>query len=135
MLHFLKGTSRSRLDNEPLLEEAVSSEEVIKTILLRQCAGIGFQEAGKKEEIMLRKQQFIFIRRKYEANSQAWLRAAKKRYVSLLAEIPGSLRPGLGKKDWFATYLKTGPPKITKKTSMARSIPAITGVYFYDLMG
>ena len=135
IVHLLGEAPGKISERHALLEDAVSTSEVINTLLLRHLSGHGVLNPRKKKAIVLHKDEFLQIRKKYDADPAAWLAAAKKRQAALLAEIPAALHPGLGAPDWLQAHLKKGPPKVTAKTAMAENIPALTGIYFYELIG
>ena len=118
----------------PLIEDAITADEVINTVVFRHSSGLGFGPL-KKPEIILCRTHFIHVRESHDADKQLWLQSAQTRYNELVNEMPAGLRRGLGQTDWFATHFKSGPPKITAKTRDVGSHEAIQGVYFFDELG
>ncbi len=134
IVHLLGEAPARITEKHLLLEDAISTVEVINSLLLRHCSGLGVETASRKKIILLAKADFVALRKKYDAAPAAWTKAAQKSYAALLQKIPAPLHPGLGKADWFEAHLKKGPPKVTAKTVLSGDIPSLTGIYYYDLL-
>ncbi len=133
LAHLLKLPPGGISSRHPLLEDAITADEVVNAMVFRYVSGLGFGAPGKSR-IALRKEHFVAVREKFDADKERWLKAAKKRHGELIAQIPEGLRRGLGKDDWFATHLKSGPPKVSEKTKDVGANPSIEGVYFLELV-
>jgi hypothetical protein len=111
--------------NDPI-DGPTCAEEALNTLLFRASTGLGFNQ----KDIILTPEEFVRVRKQYDASPVSWLKKAHERYFALRDSLPPQLRAGPDEK-WSQHQFKKGPPKI--KNWESDNLPGVIGVYYYQV--
>jgi hypothetical protein len=107
------------------IDGPATADEALNTLLFREVSGLGF----KKKDISLSEDEFLIVRKQYDANPAIWKKKAQTRFRAIQDSIRPDHASGL-EKTWFEDHLKKGPPKL--KSLDLEHLDEVMGVYYYQ---